>query len=144
MTHVADMAYLGQIHALRVPIELGWAPQRMAKAFVDQYAHEFGNTLGDIPVVLVNLRTTAAGIRRAKAPQMERMRATGSPRPSGRRKIYFGNAWYDTAIYSRDALAPGHLFDGPAIIEQRDTTTVVEPDMRLTVDIASNLLVGVK
>jgi N-methylhydantoinase A len=144
MAHVADMAYLGQIHALRVPIELGWEPPRMAKAFVDQYSHEFGNTLGDIPVVLVNLRTTATGIRGAKAPHMERPRATGSPRPVGRRKVHFGNAWHDTPIYSRDALAPGHAFNGPAIIEQRDTTTVVEPDMRLTVDAASNLLVGVQ
>jgi N-methylhydantoinase A len=144
MTHVADMAYLGQIHALRVPIEPGWEWQRMAEAFVLEYAREFGNTLGNIPVVLINLRTTATGIRRAKAPRIERPLATGAPVPSGRRNVHFRDAWYDTPIYSRDALAPGHVFVGPAVIEQRDTTTVVEPDMRLTVDAASNLLVGVQ
>jgi N-methylhydantoinase A len=47
--HVADMSYAGQIHSLRVPIELGWPADRLRDAFVDMYRQEFGNTLGDVP-----------------------------------------------------------------------------------------------
>ena len=60
-----------------------------------------------------------------------------------RRPAHF-HRWYDTPVYQRDDLLPGMTFDGPAIIEQKDTTTVVEPDMHVVVDSHSNLLVKVK
>ena len=66
-----------------------------------------------------------------------------APRPVSRRPVYFGG-WHDTPIYHRDAFAPGMHIDGPAVIEQSDTTTVVEPDMTLSVDAQGNLLVKVK
>jgi N-methylhydantoinase A len=47
-------------------------------------------------------------------------------------------------VYARGDLAPGMRFDGPAIIEQSDTTTVVEPGMDVVVDLKGNLLVKVK
>ena len=47
-------------------------------------------------------------------------------------------------MYQRDALAPGMALSGPAIVEQSDTTTVIEPDMVVSVDAHSNLLVKVK
>jgi N-methylhydantoinase A/oxoprolinase/acetone carboxylase beta subunit len=65
------------------------------------------------------------------------------PKPLVRRPVHFGR-WYDTPVYERDHLLPGMQLDGPAIIEQKDTTTVVEPDMTLVVDPHSNLLVKVK
>ena len=144
MAHVADMAYLGQIHALRVPIAAGWDIARMAKAFIDQYTSEFGNTLGSIPVVLVALRTTATGVRGARAPRIERMATKTAPRPVSRRNVHFANAWQDTPIYARETLAPDVELRGPLIVEQSDTTTVVEPDMVLTVDAASNVFVRAK
>jgi N-methylhydantoinase A len=47
-------------------------------------------------------------------------------------------------VYLRGDLAPGMQFDGPAIVEQSDTTTVVEPDMKVIVDAQGNLLVKLK
>jgi N-methylhydantoinase A len=41
-------------------------------------------------------------------------------------------------------LFPGHTFKGPAVVEQSDTTTLVEPDMKVRVDALGNLLVGVE
>jgi N-methylhydantoinase A len=145
VVHFADMAYAGQIHALRVRIEARWNADQLREAFIATYAAEFGNTLGDIPVVIVNLRTRVIGKRGGLArrsththPALERM-----PRPIKRRPVYFG-AWHDTAIYARENLAPGMSFDGPAIVEQSDCTTVVEPDMITRVDAYGNLLVEVK
>lgn len=144
ITHAADMAYAGQIHALRVQVEQGWSNERLEQAFVDTYRTQFGNTLQNIPVVLVNLRTVAVGTRSSVGlPQGNVATSTEAAKPVGRRPVYFGG-WHDTPVYQRDDLLPGMRLDGPAIVEQSDTTTVVEPGMDLLVDPKGNLLVKVK
>ena len=144
ITHAADMAYAGQIHALRVAIEPDWDSARLEKAFNEVYRATFGNTLADIPVVIVILRTIAVGKRSsASLPQATRFADGGAARPRSSRPVHF-NTWYDTPVYIRDDLAPGMRFDGPAIIEQSDTTTVVEPGMDVVIDPKGNMLVKVK
>lgn len=143
VVHFADMAYAGQIHALRVRIEAQWNAQQLRQAFVSTYEAEFGNTLGDIPAVIVNLRTRVIGKRGGLARERAQQAEGSAPRPIKRRPVYFGG-WHDTAIYAREDLLPGMSFDGPAIVEQSDCTTVVEPGMVTRVDAAGNLLVEVK
>ena len=65
-----------------------------------------------------------------------------APPPTATRPVYFGG-WRDTPIYRRDSLLPGMVLAGPAIVEQPDTTTVIEPGMRARVDAYGNLLVEV-
>jgi N-methylhydantoinase A len=141
--HVADMSYSGQIHSLRVPIQRDWPAARMREAFLEAYRQEFGNTLGEIPVVIVNLRTVATGKRRVAASSIPMPVSQGAPTPRRRRQVHFGVP-RDTPIYHRDDLLPGHRFEGPAVVEQTDTTTLIEPGMEVKVDAAGNLLVGVK
>ena len=143
LTHAADMAYQGQIHSIRVPIEPDWSPARLEQAFLDAYREKFGNTLSGIPAVIVNLRTIVVGARTPTPLPKTTLAGGGTPLPTGSRPAYFGG-WHDTPVYHRDGLAPGMSFDGPAIVEQRDTTTVIEPDMTATVDAQGNLLVKVK
>jgi N-methylhydantoinase A len=138
------MAYAGQIHALHVPIEPGWDATRLEQAFNDAYREKFGNTLADMAVVIVNLRTIVVGTRSSAALPHASQAKGGKPQPQSRRPVHFGKAWHDTPVYARDVFAPGMTLDGPAIIEQSDTTTVIEPDMALTVDKNGNLLVKVK
>ncbi len=60
---------------------------------------------------------------------------------AGRRHVYFdGRTATDTAVFQRDALATGAAFDGPAIVEQFDATTVVPPGWRAHVDGFRNLV----
>ena len=140
VSHSAEMSYTGQIHTLRVPVEAGWTPERMAEAFEDAYRREYGNTLGGIPTVIVSLKTSVRGVRpgqhRRTAGAVTPTRAT----PSGTRRVYFGG-WMDTPIYDRATLRPGAMFDGPAIVEQADTTSVIEPGMAARVDPFGNILV---
>ena len=143
VAHFADMAYAGQIHALRVCIEAGWDAEQLTRAFVAQYKAEFGNVLENIPVVVVNLRTRVVGTRGGLARRAAASTSGAAPRPIKRRPVYFGG-WHDAAIYAREDLLPGMSFDGPAIVEQNDTTTVVEPGMVTRVDAFGNLLVEVK
>ncbi|MFN0304467.1 MAG: hypothetical protein ACKVQU_29375, partial [Burkholderiales bacterium] len=140
-SHFADMAYQGQIHALRVPIEADWSAERLTRAFIDAYRRDFGNTLDDMPVVVVNVRTTVLGVRGAHAKKVQAQLTNATPKPFKRRPVYFGG-WTDAAIYRRADLLPGMQFAGPAIVEQDDATTVVEPGMTTRVDAAGNLLVS--
>ena len=119
------------------------ATARLEQAFNDVYRSTFGNTLTGMPVVIVNLRTIAVGRRSSAALPQSTANATGAPRVHSRRPVHF-NGWHDTPVFLRDDLAPGMTFDGPAIVEQSDTTTVVEPDMGVTVDAKGNMLVKVR
>ena len=56
--------------------------------------------------------------------------------------MHFGE-WTETPIYRREDLHPGTELEGPLIVEQADTTTVVEPGMAMRVDAAENLVVTV-
>lgn len=145
ISHMADMAYSGQIHTLAVPIESQWDAKQLAEAFNQAYREKFGNVLEGIAAVIVNLRTVVVGTRSAVAlPKTTAAMSSGSPKPQKTRPVHFGKAWYDTPVLQRDDFKPGMSLDGPAIIEQSDTTTVIEPDMHLTVDRQGNLLVKVK
>jgi len=141
-THAAEMSYAGQIHTLRVPVEAGWTPMRMAEAFADAYRLEYGNTLGDLPAVIVSLKTAVLGVRpgarRAAGGAIVPARAV----PSAMRPVYF-DGWVDTPVFDRAGLRPGHAFDGPAIVEQPDTTSVIEPGMAARVDPFNNILVTI-
>jgi N-methylhydantoinase A len=57
--------------------------------------------------------------------------------------VYFAEAggWLECAIYAREGLAAGATLDGPAIVEQADSTTVVLPGQRARVDRAGNLII---
>ena len=113
-THAADMAYLGQIHAMRVPVEPDWTPRAHdARRSTSAYRREFGNTLAGIPVMVINVRTTVEGKRkRGRAPRRTAP-ARRRPRPRTRnRRVYFGD-WMDTPIYRRGDLEPGMTVDGP-------------------------------
>lgn len=138
--HFADMCYAGQIHTLRVPIELDWDKGQLEAAFVSAYEHEYGNRLEGLGVIVVNLRASVSGLRERKRPEPARLIKGSRPEPVGRRPVYFGQ-WMDTPIYERASLTPGMEFAGPAIVEQADTTTVIEPKMVARVDAYQNLLV---
>ena len=142
ITHAAEMAYAGQIHSLRVTIDPEWDTQRLEQAFNDEYRATFGNTLSGIPVVMVILRTIAIGKRSSAELPHSAASSGAQPEASARRPVHF-ESWHDTPVYLRDQLAAGMRFDGPAIIEQSDTTTVVEPGMTVVVDSKGNMLVKV-
>jgi N-methylhydantoinase A len=138
--HYVDMAYLGQIHAMRVPVEAGWSFEQMTAAFNEAYKAEFGNTLAGIPVMIINVRTTVEGKRKRAERHMNGTASTQAPKVHAQRPVHFAK-WIDTPIFRRGDLKPGMTLAGPAIVEQSDTTTVVEPRMTLRVDRFHNLIV---
>jgi N-methylhydantoinase A len=96
--------------------------------------------------VLVNLHSAVIGQRKPVS-----LRALAAAEPAATlaearrttRPVWFTGGWRDTPIYVRERLPAAARFDGPAIVEQLDCTTVVEPGHRVAVDPIGNLLVGV-
>jgi len=147
LLHRADMQFQGQSHLLSVELPgIEVTREELQRAFEAAYWHRFGVALPEIRAVLVNLHTAVIGRRRpvdlaalasaAPAASLEAAR-------SGARKVWFASGWRETPVYRRDALPPGASFSGPAVVEQLDATTVIEPGDGVSVDRLGNLIVAV-
>ena len=96
-----------------------------------------------MPARIVTLRTAAIG-RRPRfdlallAPQAG---CTVAAAARGHRPVWFDGAWHETAIYARLELPVGAEIAGPAILEQPDATTVVEPGLSARVDRLGNIII---
>jgi N-methylhydantoinase A len=96
-------------------------------------------------VELVNLRVTAIGLLPKLQPQIASAASSSLPGAlAGSRPVYFDQlgGFVDTPCYTRSRLAPGMTFEGPAIVDQDDTTTVIFPDFHAKVDPVSNLILA--
>ncbi|RUS59616.1 hydantoinase/oxoprolinase family protein [Pseudorhodobacter sp. E13] len=141
----ADMQFIGQTHLLRVPLASA-TPTRadLQQRFEAAYHARFRVNLPTIRANLVNLNVSVIGQR----PEMDLSRlidpagrhSTATPQSS--RKVWF-NGWVDTPVYWRDHLPLDLQLNGPAIIEQMDTTTLVHPGCTVTSDPDGNLIITV-
>lgn len=126
-------------HAIR---DLKDITQRFVAAM--QAAYGYSLPLGYVPVELVNLRIVAMGIiPKPDLPKVDRKGALKEAEKPGRKVWYRDIGFVETQIYERDRLPAGAVFEGPAIIEQPDTTTVVPPRTHLRVDDYGNLIIKV-
>jgi N-methylhydantoinase A len=147
LLHRADMQFQGQSHLLSVELP-GVAVTRdeLQKAFEAAYWHRFGVALPEIRAVLVNLHTAVIGRR---PPVDLALLAAGEHAATlegalaGRRRVWFETGWRDTPIYRRELLPLGAEFVGPAVLEQLDATTVIEPGDSVAVDRFGNLVVTI-
>jgi N-methylhydantoinase A len=94
--------------------------------------------------MLVNLKTSVVGRRRSVDPALL---AASAERASdlagaaeGARRVWFADGWRQAPVYRRERLPLGAAFTGPAIVEQLDTTIVVEPGDRAHLDPVGNLV----
>lgn len=100
---------------------------------------------GYVPVEIVNLRVVAMGI--IPKPDLMKIERSGSLEGALKkpRKVWFKDVGFlDTQIYERDLIPVGVEFDGPAIVEQPDTTTVMPPGTHCKVDEYGNLIIKVE
>jgi N-methylhydantoinase A len=145
--HRADMQFQGQSHILTVAIDdLDISREALQKAFEAAYWQRFHVELSEIRPVLVNLHTAVIGKRKQvllKSIAAATPKATLKEAEIGRRKVWFEAGWMDTPVYRREFLPEGAKFDGPAILEQLDCTTVIEPGNRAELDPIGNLIVSV-
>ncbi|WP_225026187.1 hydantoinase/oxoprolinase family protein [Xinfangfangia pollutisoli] len=142
----ADMQFLGQTHLLRVALP-GAAPSResLQALFEAAYHARFRVDLPEIRANLMNLNVSVTG-RRAELDLSRLIDPAGRRAlvaPSGQRRVWFEDGWQEVPVYWRDHLPLDLDLTGPAVIEQMDTTLLVEPGCRVTSDADGNLIVSV-
>ncbi|HSD43886.1 MAG TPA: hydantoinase/oxoprolinase family protein [Burkholderiales bacterium] len=145
--HRADMQFQGQSHILTVALPARDVPRDgLHRLFEAAYWQRFQVELKEIRPVLVNLHTAAIGRRR---PVSLEAVAHGEPRAGlrdaevERRRVWFDVGWLETPVYRREWLPEEATFEGPAVIEQLDCTTLIEPGCRVARDRLGNLVVTV-
>jgi N-methylhydantoinase A len=88
----------------------------------------------------VNYLATAVSI--TPKPELRRIaEATGAPREAARRQVGFADGRHEVPIFRRSDLAAGHRIDGPALVEEPASVTVLCPGQRLAVDAYGHLLI---
>jgi N-methylhydantoinase A len=141
----ADVRYAGQSMEVRVPAPAGEVDAALIAgtiaAFHTAHLKAFGyNYAGGQKVEIVNFCVSGFGtIDRPTILPLDRA-SDAPPRPAVR-PVYFGGSFRDTPIYERSKLPAGFRLDGPAVIEEFGSTTVVFPDQRLDVDAHGILIV---
>src|SRR6266849_1914854 len=134
----ADIRYAGQSMEVRVQAPAGTADASflagLIEAFHAAHLRTFGyNYAGQQKIELVNL--CVSGFGRIERPQMPKLaKRAGKPEPKGHRAIYLGGAYGHTAVFDRAALPAGGRVNGPAIVEEFGSTTVVFPGQYVEVD----------
>ena len=145
--HRADMQFQGQSHILPVPIaSTAISLAELRSVFASAYWQRFGVELPEIRPVLVNLHTAVIGKRKPvslAAFASTTSKATLAQARRTTRPVWFDAGWLETPVYVREHLPLDARFDGPAIVEQLDCTTVVEPGNQVVVDAIGNLIVSV-
>lgn len=144
--HDVDMQFQGQTHILNFPVqETRLSRESLQSAFEKAYWDRFNVELPEIRAVLVNLHTAVIG-RRKPVPLATLMSAKEQKNTiddclSGTRRVWFESGWKETPIYKREFLMVNAKFKGPAVIEQLDTTIIVEPENQVEVDLEGNLII---
>jgi N-methylhydantoinase A len=147
-SHSADMQFVGQTHIITVPLPSAAVSRAELQALFEKaYFARFRVELPEIRANLVNLNTSVTGMR----PPLDLSRLID---PAGRaatlaealtetRPVWFDGVWHDTPVYAREKLPLDAGIAGPAILEQMDCTTVLEPGDRARSDSDGNLIVEV-
>jgi N-methylhydantoinase A len=146
--HRADMQFQGQSHILPVAIaDPSLTLAELRRLFEAAYWQRFGVELPEIKPVLVNLHTAVIGKRKGvslASIAAAQPAATLAQAQRGTRPVWFEQGgWLETPLYVRERLPLDAAFAGPAIIEQIDCTSVIEPGNRVERDAIGNLVVTV-
>jgi N-methylhydantoinase A len=144
-----DARYIGQGYELTVPVPGGAldtaALARVRAAFDEIYAARYGYAQPAEPVEVVTWKLSAIG----GTPRVALAKAATAPAAGalkGRRRAYFPETggWIDCPIYDRYQLAAGLQLAGPAIVEERESTSVLPPGATAAVDEYTNLIATVE
>ena len=131
-----DMRYLGQWRAMSIAVGKNITSLDDAIAlFHKEHGREHNYSRLDAPVEIYRLTVTATGLT-PKAEFAKHDLDTSTPVPGGKRLVVFDEdpEAIMTPVYDRDTLKAGAIVDGPAIIEQLDSTVLVPPGLKAEVD----------
>jgi N-methylhydantoinase A len=144
----ADMRYVGQEHAVavRMPADVGDELSRteIKRLFDEAHDLRYSHSAPEESADIVSLRVSAIG--RLGKPQIREIpQGEKTPPPNARRGVrtvnFAGTGAIETTVYDRSRLLQGNVIEGPAIIEEIASTTVVEPGDTVTVNAFGHLVI---
>ncbi len=146
--YFADVCYVGQSHHIEVPVSLQAAAgepddviARVRAGFHAAHDRIYGHSAGG-PVTFVNLRTVHQAHATGDRPLEGGYQPAAGDSLKGTRPIMteYSNGFVEACVYERSRIRPATVIAGPAIIEQADTTTVIEPGWTAVVDAGGSLV----
>ncbi len=142
----ADMRLEGQMHEINVPLPDGAITAAslpaIRAAFATAYAARYTSVYGGVGVQAISFRVRCRGPLPALSLTEAGARASGTAR-KGTRPAWFGDGFVETPVYDRYALTRDTAIAGPAIIEEREATTVILPGDRMTLDASGALRIEI-
>jgi N-methylhydantoinase A len=137
------MKYSGQTHTVTVDLPTATPDEEtIREQFEAAYLAKYAEPV-DKPILIDNIQVTTIGL--VEKMDLQRLVAETADTVSDARKehreVYFDDRWVETPIYDRPQLPLGSSFEGPAVLEQGDTTTVVNPGQTCSIDEYGNAIV---
>lgn len=145
----AEMRYSGQGAEIRVPLPATATPEALTDAFAEAYRRLYARPGPDVPVEVLSWRLVSSGPPPSVTLRLPAESGRGEAR-KGVRKAYFpgssgtSGGYADTPVYDRYALVPGSAVEGPALVEERESTLVVPPGAACVVAPDSSLIVDLR
>jgi N-methylhydantoinase A len=147
LTISVDARYVGQNHELTVPLTKPVSAADfvavLAEAFEREHEKSYGYSASGSQIQLVTVRSEAVGrVSKAEIRSYPKATTPESEAVAGTRDVCFSasEGFVKATVYDRERLGPGHVVQGPAIINQMDSTTVVPPGVHALVDDYLNLI----
>lgn len=140
-----EMRYFGQNHELEVAVEFDSFDEQTILDVWEQF-HSVHKTRYnfDIPgetIELISIKVTAVSLT-PKPNLLEIERSIGPAISEGTRLVRYDSGHIETPIYSRELLRAGDSFNGPAIIEEGASVTIIRPEYNVKIDLYGNILIG--
>ncbi|WP_027091556.1 hydantoinase/oxoprolinase family protein [Cohnella thermotolerans] len=138
-----DARYAGQAFEIELPLDKSMLEdrtgERIVTAFHELHRRQYGHSDAAAVLELINLRVRLVGhtLKPAIASVPD---AQGEIKPTCTRRIRYGGQEHMANVYVRSEMHAGHTIEGPAIVEQDDTTVLVLDGWYGTVDRAGNLI----
>jgi N-methylhydantoinase A len=145
---LCEMRYVGQGHEVTIELPDGSLGPKGANGLTDLYREEYKRLYGregpDVPLETITWRLEVSSPR--PAIQLDgKGGGEGDPADArkGEREIYLPEeeGFLAVPVYDRYRLGPGAGFEGPAVVEERESTVVIGPGSRTEIDGARNLIV---
>jgi len=146
VARIAEMRYVGQGHEVEAAVPAGTLSAAslpvITTSFKDAYRALYHRLPQGVGIEALNWRVTVS----APPPALAFGAAGASTAAAAvktHRRAWFAesNGWVDTPVYDRYALVPGTTFEGPAIIEERESTAVIGPGARCRVEETRTIVV---
>ncbi|TQR22829.1 hydantoinase/oxoprolinase family protein [Bacillus safensis] len=144
---LADARYQGQAFEIELPLSIDWLKQeqdihQLIEAFHKLHQRQYGHRDDQAKIEFTHLRVRVIG-ETPPLPFSPVHESSGqSLKPYEYRRIFIEEKEYEASVYNRDTLSVGSIVNGPAVIEQDDTTTLILPNWTGSIDQSGNLVIS--